>query len=114
GGPAGARGPGVFRRARCRLAQARHGARPRDRDRSRLRDAWPHRLRGTLRLRGARAGHEPRLTPQLGRRGRPEPRQSAHYAAVDQLVEAAPLGELELKGFVRPVAAYEVHRLITT
>ena len=36
------------------------------------------------------------------------------YAAVDQLVEAAPLGELELKGFVRPVAAYEVHRLITT
>jgi class 3 adenylate cyclase len=36
------------------------------------------------------------------------------YAGVDQLVEAAPVGELELKGFVRPVAAYEVRRLLTT
>jgi class 3 adenylate cyclase len=30
------------------------------------------------------------------------------YAAVDEAVETAPAGKLELKGFARPVAAYEV------
>ena len=36
------------------------------------------------------------------------------YAAVDEAVEAEPVGELELKGFGRPVVAYEVGRLLTT
>ena len=35
------------------------------------------------------------------------------FAAVDDRVEARPVGELELKGFARPVAAYEVHKLRT-
>jgi class 3 adenylate cyclase len=30
------------------------------------------------------------------------------FAAVDDAVETAPAGNLELKGFARPVAAYEV------
>jgi adenylate cyclase len=33
------------------------------------------------------------------------------FAAVDEAVETAPAGELELKGFGRPVAAYEVRGL---
>jgi class 3 adenylate cyclase len=33
------------------------------------------------------------------------------YAAVEEAVETAPAGDLELKGFARPVAAYEVHGL---
>jgi class 3 adenylate cyclase len=33
------------------------------------------------------------------------------FAAVDEAVETAPAGELELKGFARPVAAYEVRGL---
>ena len=33
------------------------------------------------------------------------------FAAVEEAVEAAPVGELELKGFGRPVAAYEVRGL---
>jgi adenylate cyclase len=36
------------------------------------------------------------------------------YAAVEDTVEAEPVGELELKGFARPVVAYEVRRLLTT
>ena len=32
-------------------------------------------------------------------------------AAVEELVDAEPVGELELKGFGRPVAAYEVRAL---
>jgi class 3 adenylate cyclase len=35
------------------------------------------------------------------------------HAAVEQAVEAEPVGELELKGFARPVVAYEIRRLIT-
>jgi class 3 adenylate cyclase len=35
------------------------------------------------------------------------------FAAVDDAVEAEPVGELELKGFGRPVEAYEVRRLRT-
>ena len=35
------------------------------------------------------------------------------YAAVEEAVEAEPVGELELKGFGRPVAAYEVRRVRT-
>ena len=30
------------------------------------------------------------------------------FAAVEETVETVPAGELELKGFARPVAAYEV------
>ena len=30
------------------------------------------------------------------------------FAAVEETVETTPAGELELKGFARPVAAYEV------
>jgi class 3 adenylate cyclase len=33
------------------------------------------------------------------------------FAAVEELVDAAPVGELELKGFGRPVTAYEVRAL---
>jgi adenylate cyclase len=33
------------------------------------------------------------------------------FAAVDEAVETAPAGELDLKGFSRPVAAYEVRGL---
>ena len=33
------------------------------------------------------------------------------YAAVEERVETAPAGELELKGFARPVTAYEVRGL---
>jgi class 3 adenylate cyclase len=33
------------------------------------------------------------------------------FAAVEETVEAAPAGRLELKGFARPVVAYEVRRL---
>jgi class 3 adenylate cyclase len=36
------------------------------------------------------------------------------HAAVEEAVEAEPVGELELKGFARPVMAYEVKRLLTT
>ena len=36
------------------------------------------------------------------------------YAAVEDAVDATPAGELELKGFARPVVAYEVKRLLTT
>jgi GAF domain-containing protein len=35
------------------------------------------------------------------------------YAAVEEAVEAEPAGELGLKGFARPVRAYEVHGLRT-
>jgi class 3 adenylate cyclase len=34
------------------------------------------------------------------------------FAAVEDLVEAEPLGDLVLKGFVRPVPAYRILRLI--
>ena len=33
-------------------------------------------------------------------------------AAVEETVDAAPVGDLELKGFGRPIAAYEVRRLL--
>jgi class 3 adenylate cyclase len=33
------------------------------------------------------------------------------FAAVEEGVETAPAGDLELKGFARPVAAYEVRGL---
>jgi len=33
------------------------------------------------------------------------------FGAVEELVEAAPVGELELKGFGRPISAYELHGL---
>jgi class 3 adenylate cyclase len=36
------------------------------------------------------------------------------YAAVDEAVESEPVGELELKGFARPVPAYAVRRVLTT
>jgi adenylate cyclase len=34
------------------------------------------------------------------------------FAAVEETVETAPAGNLELKGFARPVAAYEVRGLL--
>jgi class 3 adenylate cyclase len=33
------------------------------------------------------------------------------HAAVEEIVDSAPAGDLELKGFARPVAAYEVRGL---
>ena len=44
GGPARARGAGAVRGAGADVAQARHGPRTRDRDRSRVRHSGPHRL----------------------------------------------------------------------
>jgi class 3 adenylate cyclase len=38
-------------------------------------------------------------------------RSAAFYAATEEAVETAPVGSLELKGFGRPVVAYEVRRL---
>jgi len=43
------------------------------------------------------------------------PRHESEYAKVGtvaEVVETAPLGELELKGFGRPVTAHEVRRLL--
>ncbi len=34
------------------------------------------------------------------------------FAAVEEAVSAAAAGELELKGFARPISAYEVKRLV--
>ena len=65
--------------------------------------------RGPLRLRRARPRHEPRLAAE---RHRAEPGQTLIsqrvFAAVDEVVDAEPVGELELKGFGRPVATFEV------
>ena len=36
------------------------------------------------------------------------------YAAVEQAIEAEPIGKLDLKGFARPVTAYVVRRLLAT
>ena len=36
------------------------------------------------------------------------------HAAVESVVDSAPVGELELKGFGRPIAAYEIHGLHTS
>jgi class 3 adenylate cyclase len=33
------------------------------------------------------------------------------FAAVDELVDTAPVGSFELKGFGRPISAYEVRGL---
>ncbi len=33
------------------------------------------------------------------------------YSAVEEAVDAAPVGELDLKGFGRPISAYEVRSL---
>lgn len=33
------------------------------------------------------------------------------YGAVEEAIDAAPVGELELKGFGRPIPAYEVRAL---
>jgi adenylate cyclase len=33
------------------------------------------------------------------------------YAAVEEAVDAVPVGDLELKGFGRPISAYEVREL---
>jgi class 3 adenylate cyclase len=35
------------------------------------------------------------------------------YAAVEERVEVEPAGELELKGFARPVVAYAVRSVVT-
>jgi DNA-binding NarL/FixJ family response regulator len=33
------------------------------------------------------------------------------YAAVEDIVEADPMGELQLRGFVKPVSVYKIHRM---
>jgi class 3 adenylate cyclase len=40
-----------------------------------------------------------------------EPDRSALFAATEEAVEAPSVGSLDLKGFARPVLAYEVRRL---
>ena len=100
----------------ARLAEAwrKRGtdARARNRDRGRLRDHRPHRIRGSLRLRRPRTGGESRFAGSAP--GRRRVRYSIGqrlFAAVEEGVETAPAGDLELKGFARPVAAYEVRGL---
>ena len=69
----------------------------------------PHRLRGPLRLRHGRHGGDRRLAPELGR---PKPARSCSrprsHAAVEDLVEVEPVGELQLKGISHPIAAVNV------
>ena len=95
----------------ARPGAARDPARPGRRHRVRLRDARPHRLRGALRLR------RPRAVTNLASR------LSTHAEAGQILigqrltprrgaVDAEPVGELELKGFGRPVTAYAVGGLL--
>ena len=74
-----------------------------------LRDARAHRLRGPLRLRRARLGREHGIAAEHDREAGPDPRSAQRvFAAVEETIEAQPVGELELKGFSRPIAAYEV------
>ena len=51
---------------------------------------------------------EPRLTAQYPCETRPDPHRPAPLRNGQDAVEATPAGELELKGFARPVPAYEV------
>jgi class 3 adenylate cyclase len=34
------------------------------------------------------------------------------YAAVEDTIEASPVGEMQLKGFARPISTYQVHRVL--
>ncbi len=72
-----ARRPGALREARREVAQTRNRAGARDRHRGRLRHARPHRLRGPLRLRRARARRQPRLAAQHAGGGGPDPDRPA-------------------------------------
>ena len=108
GGAARLRAPRGDGGADAALAEARLRPRLRRRHRARLRDVRRGRLRGPLRLRGDRRGHEPRLAA----RGRGDGGQilieQRLYAEVEDDVEVEPVGELTLKGFQRPVAAFNV------
>ena len=86
------------------VVAARPRPRLRHRHRAGLRDAGPHRLRGSLRLRRDRQRHEPRGATVLrrGSRGRSWS-PSACYTAAEGLVVSESSGDLELRGFCRPV-----------
>ncbi len=100
-----ARGDG---RADGALAEARLRPRLRRRHRARLRDVRRGRVRGPLRLRGDRRRDEPRVAA----RGRGDGGQilitQRLHAEVEDVVEVEPVGEFTLKGFQRPVAAFNV------
>ena len=67
------------------------------------------RLRRSLRLRGARLGGEPRLAAQHPRVGGTDPRSARGCSRRwKRSVLTEPVGDVELKGFGKPVAAYEV------
>jgi adenylate cyclase len=71
-------------------------------------DARPDRLRRTLRLRRARHRDEPSGALERRGRRRADSRQSTSDAALEERVEARPIARLQLKGFARPVDAYEL------
>jgi CheY-like chemotaxis protein len=69
---------------------------------------WRDRLRRPLRLCGNRSRDEPRVAARgRGERGQVLIAQRL-YAEVEAEVEAEPVGELRLKGFKPPVAAFDV------
>ena len=112
--PARAVGMAVAMRGRVRdLAPSWTAPRSRprllDRHRPGLRDPRPDRVRGPLRLRGHRQRDQPgrpavRARPRRGRSRHPAgPGRRRAAAAVTD-----PVGDLELRGFSRPVRAFDV------
>lgn len=74
-------------------------------------DAWSDRIRRPLRPWRGRAGFEPRRAAQQSRGGRTGPGQPARTRRDRRRSRRSPVGEIELKGFGRPVVAYEVRGL---
>ena len=71
-----------------------------------------NRIRGTARLRGYRRHRESRLASV--RRGPQRPHSgfpACALAAVEEIVEAEPFGELSLKAFFRTISALNIPRL---
>ena len=97
------------RRACGQMAQTRPRARLRRRHRARLCHARPHRFRGPLRLFGDRHGRQSRGAAVRRGEGRPDPDRQQGFAAIEELAEPEPVGELVLKGFHRPIQAFNVN-----
>ena len=96
---------------RARGALASQRARPRlcRRDQAWIRHARSRRIRGSLRLCRDWNGDEPRVLAFATRQGAGQILVSPRvHAEVEALVVSNEVGELELKGFSRPVTAYEI------
>ena len=78
------------------------------RHRTWLRHARHHRVRGPLRLRRHRYGVECCIPALRRGKARTNPNQSARAEKVEDAVTVEPVGEFELKGIRRPLAAYTV------